>query len=230
MIQITFLISFIFMAYILYTLTKRIQNLEDSKGIGEGFTYRIDAHEALLNCKMLGRVLGIDAKGPANKWQESVWHSLNERVIENNAYLQVAYLPGINAYSLSYGDGKSYIVPLEIGKTLLYSANYTNDVALKQKGIMNGAIQLKVYERLMCSEKEKCRRYISICIVNTDTLRDRQDPEIVCDFPLDLYSQDEYEREGFKVERVDDVYTDIFGDDATYDSVQYSKNGVVFSH
>lgn len=230
MSQAIIFICLVYIAYILYTLTKRIQNLEDSKGIGEGFTYRIDAHEALLNCKMLGKVLGIDAKGPASKWQEDVWHSLNERVIENNAYLQATYLPEINAYSLSYGDGKSYIVPLDTGKTLLYSANYTNDAVLKQKGIMNGAIQLRVYERLICSEKKKYRRYISICIVNTDTRRECQDPEIVCDFPLDIYSQDEYEREGFKVERVDDVYTDIFGDRATYGSVEYSKNGVVFSH
>src|SRR3989338_1761464 len=128
---VTILVIAIILYYFYYKLEKRVNFLEKSKGPGYSVRFRIDAHNAVIKHKMLGKLTNIQSaiKGKDySSWTETEKSKLRKiyKKSLDKSIVDITYLASENAYFINDGHKTNIVLRDEIS-TLIYSSFVIGD-------------------------------------------------------------------------------------------------------
>ena len=231
---VTILVIAIILYYFYYKLEKRVNFLEKSKGPGYSVRFRIDAHNAVIKHKMLGKLTNIQSaiKGKDySSWTETEKSKLRKiyKKSFDKSIVDITYLASENAYFINDGHKTNIVLRDEIS-TLIYSSFVIGD----ENTIESPVIEFSVYERLVKEGKNNYKWVLAPCLEYRENMLDLEKKndqiDILFEFPLyENHDEQKMKQLGFKVTTNKDYpegCKDIFGKEFAFTQSIYEKNGV----
>jgi hypothetical protein len=228
MSQLSLLIIFGIIAYFLYKIDKRVNNLEQKQGRGYTRGFTVDVRNSVYSNKLFGKLYGVKSAEEGKSYKD--WSSeerkhfqiKKEDSLREKCFVRITYLSSEDCFFLET-QLKSGIVLKNLDKTLLYSEIVAGD----PDGIGDHLV-LNIFERVI--KNQGYQRVISLTLDETyEDLDKERKTHIILDFPYQRSDMNDelFKEMGFKVDRRNSDYVGIdeFGDHFFIpDQITLSKN------
>lgn len=228
----------IFVVIVIYVLSKRVKNLEQSRGRGYSQSFSINTLDAVSTNRMFGKLSKIkssEEEKPYKEWVESErnkWHKEFSSEVEGKVSINITYLASEEAFYIKTKNEFGFLLPL-LGRSYLYNACLIGEDSYSEDHLEFG-----IADRIVDYREGKIRvitGYLQEHYKHEFEKDNKDKLHILFDFPFERIdmTDDDYKSLGFEVDRKggDDIYTDIFGETHGIPlRLTYKKNGAKISY